>query len=175
MIWYKWSQDLLLICMFVMIMGFYWFALQFNCIVFIFSVIQVKGNNKSRAAHCLYLKEHSSPVVTPEWPQGKTLLVYNVPAYCKEVMPCWKNNSFHHKVNFCNCMLITEGSLEHRDLNADYFLKLLHSKKFNMVLLSKPMKAFYQLCEVLFISTIPPEREKRDKGEFSLTNYSLSL
>lgn len=49
-----------------------------------YTVIQVKPSPRSSACHCLYLREHSSPVTRPEWPQGRTLLVHNVPPYCSE-------------------------------------------------------------------------------------------
>ncbi|KAK0046129.1 ribosomal RNA-processing protein 7 A [Biomphalaria pfeifferi] len=49
-----------------------------------YTVIQVKTSERSHASHCLFVKEHASAHNRVEWPKGRTLIVYNVPPYCKE-------------------------------------------------------------------------------------------
>ncbi|CAG5121662.1 unnamed protein product [Candidula unifasciata] len=49
-----------------------------------FTVLQVKGSERSHASHYLFLRPHSSPFSCAEWPEGKTLVVYSVPPYCRE-------------------------------------------------------------------------------------------
>ncbi|BFZ17668.1 hypothetical protein BsWGS_20707 [Bradybaena similaris] len=49
-----------------------------------FTVLQVKGSERSHASHSLFLRPHTSPCSCAEWPEGKTLVVYNVPPYCRE-------------------------------------------------------------------------------------------
>jgi len=49
-----------------------------------YTVLQVKGSERSRACHHLYLRKHTTPVINADWPEGRTLVVYNVPPYCRE-------------------------------------------------------------------------------------------
>ncbi|XP_035829195.1 ribosomal RNA-processing protein 7 homolog A isoform X2 [Aplysia californica] len=47
-------------------------------------VLQVKPTVRSNVCHCMYLREHSAAVPRAEWPQGRTLIVHNIPPYCNE-------------------------------------------------------------------------------------------
>ncbi|KAH9492820.1 Ribosomal RNA-processing protein 7 A [Bulinus truncatus] len=49
-----------------------------------YTVIQVKTTERSHTSYTLFLKEHTAAHNRVEWPQGRTLIVYNVPPYCKE-------------------------------------------------------------------------------------------
>jgi len=49
-----------------------------------YTVIQVTPSPDSTACHCMYLREHNSVVSMEEWPQDRTLLIHNIPAYCTE-------------------------------------------------------------------------------------------
>ncbi|XP_059168999.1 ribosomal RNA-processing protein 7 homolog A-like [Physella acuta] len=49
-----------------------------------YTVIQLKTRERNRATHTLYLKEHTAAQHCVEWPQGRTLIVYNVPPYFTE-------------------------------------------------------------------------------------------
>jgi len=49
-----------------------------------YTVIQVTSSPDKASCHCMYLREHNSVVSLDEWPQERTLLVYNIPPYCTE-------------------------------------------------------------------------------------------
>lgn len=49
-----------------------------------YTVVQVKPTVRSTTSHFIYIREHKSAVTRAEWPQGRTLLVHNIPPYCNE-------------------------------------------------------------------------------------------
>ncbi|CAL1530844.1 unnamed protein product, partial [Lymnaea stagnalis] len=49
-----------------------------------YTVLQVKTSERSHANHHLFIKEHVATHQCIEWPQGRTLIVYNVSPYYKE-------------------------------------------------------------------------------------------